>query len=444
MKKLKLLYVDDEPASLDNFRISFGKEFNVLTAASGEEGLAVMAANKDVALVVTDQRMDHMSGVDFLEQLQKDYPDTVRLILTAFTDTAEILDAINRGHAFRYVVKPWETKDLRVVLKQAVDAYQTILKNRELTQAFEAKTLSLDKLKAELEERAAALKGSMEDLDAKEVKFRSVVEAASDAIVTVDGEGLIMFWNQGATEIFGYPAAEALGRPFVDLLPKEDRKAVTKMLKKTSSRSRGGVDRLMDLRGVRKDESEFPMEMSESRWRTKDGSFVTLIIRDISSRKAAEEVLRQREAELETHTHNLQEVNAALNVLLVRREEDKRELEERVLTNVKRLIMPYMEKLRNNTELSSTQTAYVTILETNLKEIISPVTAKMAAKYLDLTPKEIQIANLIKEGRTNKDIAKVVRVSINTVLFHRHNLRKKLGLLNKKANLRSYLTSLPT
>ena len=162
---------------------------------------------------------------------------------------------------------------------------------------------------------------------------------------------------------------------------------------------------------------------------------------EVEERKLVEEKLREREAELETKANELEEVNVALRVLLKRRDEDKTELGEKILSNVKELVLPYVERLRK-TELTSQSAAYVNILESNLNDIISPFALKLSSKLLGLTPTEIQVANLIKEGKATKDIAVMLHLSPRTVEFHRNNIRKKMGMKNKKANLRSYLQSM--
>jgi len=165
------------------------------------------------------------------------------------------------------------------------------------------------------------------------------------------------------------------------------------------------------------------------------------IIHDISERKRAEEALRQRESELTTKSQELEELNAALKVLLKRREDDKANLQDTVLVNVKELILPYIEKLKRD-HLSPQQTTMVSIIESNIKEIVSPFAAKLSSKFLNLTPTELQVASLVKNGRSSNEIAELMHLSPNTILFHRYNLRRKLGLKQRKVNLRTYLKSL--
>jgi DNA-binding CsgD family transcriptional regulator len=161
----------------------------------------------------------------------------------------------------------------------------------------------------------------------------------------------------------------------------------------------------------------------------------------VVERKQIDQALQKREQELEIKTNNLEEMNSALTVLLKRRDEDKKELEEKVLFNVKELVLQYTEKLRNS-GLDSRQKGFVDVLESNLNSIISPFSRSLSSKYLNLTPLEIQIADLIIQCKTTKEMAAMFNLSTRTIEFHRQNIRKKLGIKNKKANLRSNLLAL--
>lgn len=159
---------------------------------------------------------------------------------------------------------------------------------------------------------------------------------------------------------------------------------------------------------------------------------------DVTERKQAEKEVKKRGREVQIKSRNLEEVNTALKVLLKRREEDKKELEEKVLLNVRELAIPYIEKLKIS-RLNDKQITYVSILEKSLNDIISPFLHNMTLKYSTLTPKEIQVANLVKEGKNSKDIAELMNLSLRAVDFHRGNIRNKLGMKSKKANLQSFL-----
>lgn len=158
-------------------------------------------------------------------------------------------------------------------------------------------------------------------------------------------------------------------------------------------------------------------------------------------RRMAEEALKQREQALELKSRSLEEANTALKVLLKHREEDKATIEEQVLANVRKLVLPYVENLKH-LKLNESQMAQVRVIEANLQEIVSPFLRNLTSTYLSLTPREIQVANLIKEGRTTKEMTDILNISATAIDFHRKNLRSKLGIKNKRNNLRSHISTL--
>jgi DNA-binding CsgD family transcriptional regulator len=169
--------------------------------------------------------------------------------------------------------------------------------------------------------------------------------------------------------------------------------------------------------------------------------FVVVCHENVTPLKLAEEMIRERERELALNTRNLEEVNTALRVLVAQREKDKRELEERVVSNVRQLVMRYIDKMKE-TRLNDHQMTLLGIIESHLKDVISPFLQKASALNMQLTPGEIQVAALVREGLTTKEIAGTLNISAHAVDFHRKNIRGKLGLNRKKSNLRSYLLSL--
>ena len=165
------------------------------------------------------------------------------------------------------------------------------------------------------------------------------------------------------------------------------------------------------------------------------------MVREIEERKQIEASLRQKEEELRKQAVHLQETNTALKILLNQREQDKEELEEKVMGNVKERILPYIEKLQA-TRLDKNQTSCLEILAANLEEIISPYLKKLSVQFQNFTPMQIQVADLVKAGKTTKEISDILHLSDRAIEFHRNSIRRKLGLKNQKINLRTYLLSL--
>ena len=130
-RSFEILVVDDEEDNLDAFRFAFRKSFSLHYALGGEEGLELLE-RLDAAVVVSDQRMPGMSGVDFLKKAKERRPDAVGILLTAYTDLPVLIDALNSGAVERYIQKPWDSKELTIVLRQAISGFATVRENRRL------------------------------------------------------------------------------------------------------------------------------------------------------------------------------------------------------------------------------------------------------------------------------------------------------------------------
>ena len=170
-------------------------------------------------------------------------------------------------------------------------------------------------------------------------------------------------------------------------------------------------------------------------------SNVRLAFHQIKINKELQEVHDHLEERVKEKTVHLEEANIALRVLLRKRDQDKVELEEKILANVKLLIEPHMESLKNS-NLDPNQKEHLNLMESSLKEIISPFSQRLTSKYVGLTPGELEVAYLVKEGKRTKDIAQVLNLSDKTIEDYRKQLRAKLGIKNKRINLRTYLLSL--
>ncbi|MEM9803784.1 MAG: response regulator [Cyanobacteria bacterium P01_D01_bin.56] len=125
-QKPRLLVVDDEPDNLDLLYRTFRREYQVLRAESGRQALEILENNGEVAVIISDQRMPEMNGTEFLSKTVPDFPDTVRIILTGFTDVEDLVQAINNGQVYRYITKPWEPETLKELVHEATDTYKSI------------------------------------------------------------------------------------------------------------------------------------------------------------------------------------------------------------------------------------------------------------------------------------------------------------------------------
>lgn len=128
-QKPKMLVVDDEPDNLDLLYRTFRRDFNVFKADSGITALDVLAAEGEVAVIISDQRMPEMKGTEFLSKTVPRFPDTMRIILTGFTDVEDLVDAINSGQVYKYITKPWDPNELKSVVQRAAETYE-LLKQR--------------------------------------------------------------------------------------------------------------------------------------------------------------------------------------------------------------------------------------------------------------------------------------------------------------------------
>lgn len=154
-----------------------------------------------------------------------------------------------------------------------------------------------------------------------------------------------------------------------------------------------------------------------------------------------QERLRGREIELENQRLNLEQADSAIRTMMKYSQSDRAQVEEQVLINVKQTVQPYLEKLRRS-GLTERQRSYLDILESSLANIVSPFVRVLSSDYIDLTPTELQVAQLIKEGKNTKEISAILNLSLNTIMTHRYKIRSKLGLLNKKNNLHTFLKTM--
>ncbi len=263
------------------------------------------------------------------------------------------------------------------------------------------------------------------------------VDNALDPIIWLGRRGEIIYVNDAACKAVGYTRDELLSMSAYDIALDMSTEQWEELWE--ARKEQGGL--LSEIGQRRKDGSVYWAEVSSRYLQYNGNEYVWVTIRDITKRKRAQEALEERERELQIKSDNLEEANAALRVLLRHRDEDKEALENSILAHVRELVSPYVEKLGSG-HLSDVQRTYLGLIESGLSDIVSPFVQKMTSAHSHFTPTEVQIANLIKGGKTSKEIAKLMNVCTGTVEAHRNNIRKKLGLSNKSINLQTYLLSM--
>jgi PAS domain S-box-containing protein len=293
-----------------------------------------------------------------------------------------------------------------------------------------------------------------EALRESEQRLSDIIEFLPDATFAIDLNGFVIAWNRAMEEMTGVKARDITGKgnyEYALTFYGKRRPILIDLILKPDARIERGYSVLKKERDLLIIETNVPEVKGQKAflWAKASplydsrGNIVGAIesIRDITDRKLAEEAVKKRGKELEIKTHELEELNAALRVLLKHREEDRDELEERMLLNIRKLVLPYLEKLRTS-RMDTRDMAHINILESNLKDLISPFARRLSTKFINLTSREIQIANFIKEGLTSKEIADIMNVSTSAVNIHRYRIRKKMGITNNKHNLQAFLSTL--
>lgn len=273
---------------------------------------------------------------------------------------------------------------------------------------------------------------------AAELQFTQfAVDRAAVGIIWIKEDASILYVNDETCRSLGYLRKELLDMTIHDINPEYKKETWGKVWRDVKRLGSITIETLYKS----KDEMIFPVELTGNYMEYDGQGYICAIVRDITERKKTEDSLKRREEELQVESNRLEEANTALKVLLKHREEDKKEMEEKFLSNIKELILPYVVKLKKS-RLDSNQMAYLEIIEANMNDIVSPFLQRMSLKYSNFTQTEIQVANFIKVGKTTKEIAELMNVSKGTIDTHRNNIRSKLGLNRKKVNLRAYILSI--
>lgn len=263
-----------------------------------------------------------------------------------------------------------------------------------------------------------------------------------DGLSEIDEHQVTTYANEMLCKMWGRSRDEIIGKKVDQFLDDDNKKILSRQLEER----RKGERKPYEIIWTKKDGSKLHTIMTPTPYFDDKGNFKGsfAVITDISKQKKERNLLemmvKQRTRELENKTRSLEEVNTALRVLLKKREEDKHILEERMLLNVRELVIPYIERMKQ-APLNERQEGCLDIIESTLNDIVAPFLHKLSLEFLNLTPSEIQVANLVKFGKTTKEIAQILNLSGKTIEFYRKSIRKKVGITNKAINLHTFLSS---
>jgi PAS domain S-box-containing protein len=283
-----------------------------------------------------------------------------------------------------------------------------------------------------------------------EDRLRTILESMPVMLVAFDERGDVVGWNEHCEKVTGYSRDEVIKPVSLWKLFYPDRKYRRWIFSRLAELGNHFFNLELDV--LCKDGSKKIVSWSNiSDQYPVPGWDSWGIGIDVTEIKEAHEILEEanvkleklidkKTKELDEKAARLEELHSALKVLVSAREDYKRELEKSVMSNVKQLRKPHLDVLKKS-QLNKDQMLYFGVLESHIDEIISPFSREMSSGNYNFTPQEIKVASLIRESITTKEIAKLLRISQSAVIFHRHNIRKKLGLIKKKVNLESYLQS---
>jgi len=325
-----------------------------------------------------------------------------------------------------------------------------------------AKKPTYEELKLKNKELESLLEDKSENTVKKMAEFFNL---SVDLLCVADMDGHFTLVNKAFETTLGYSKKELYKRPYTDFVHPDDLDVTV-----------GARDLLLE---------GYKITRFENRYRCKDGSYKWLewtcmpvlekrinyaVARDITqlkqleedlkgklvqrvaqrtaslqektqSLKTANKELKKKERELKEKNYNLEELNIALKTLVSHKQENQQELEEKITAKMNTLVKPYLTKLAKICP-ETKQKNFITIIDANLREITSPFSRNLTSGYIHLTSTEIQVADLIKNSHSNKEVAEMLHLSPDTVIGHRKNIRKKLGITNTPKNLSAYLKTL--
>jgi PAS domain S-box-containing protein len=409
----RLLIVDDEAiiaTDLEDRLSSNG--YDVAGIATSGEKAVRQAGKLRPDLVIMDIVMPGpMDGIAAAAAIRDSYGIPV-VFLTAHADE-EFMDRAKAVGPLGYILKPFNEAQIYATLEIA-------LHNGQLER----------------------------QLRKSEARYRAIVDEVEDLICRFDPDLRLLFFNEAVCQFFDRSAEALHSARFTDLLSSDKVESFQRCVAGLDDTRQNGVfEHVVDSVGNGKCWLQWSLRVLLDD--TGQPAEYQAVGRDITVRMGIEDTLRksnralehQRETDsrdLAEKTAQLAELETTLKVIMRYQEADRDSVQQSVISNVQGLILPFVERIRQClTDPSSL--AYLEVVETGLADIVSPFMRRMASTFANLTPAEIRVSHFIKQGRTTKEIADLLNLSTRTIEAYRNSIRKKMGIANRKVNLRSYL-----
>lgn len=431
-----ILIVDDRAEDRRLLRcIAEHHGYQVLEAAHGAEAL-VMAEKHRPDLIISDALMPDMDGFQFLRQVKgdeklRDIPFIVYSAAYLRHDDMQL--ALNLGAA-SYIVKPKAPLELWAEVERSMRSDH----NKVVTQSSLKEE---DYLRQYSQSVVAQLAQKIEELEASESLYRSLVNTMADGVILFSADGAINTFNAAACKILGRSAAEISGwscERFAEVTVHGDESPFLSTEHPIIHTLQSGHPQSNVEMGIKKYDGRrawisVNTRSLASNIESNPPHAVIATFHDITARKKAQAALEQKAAELAN-------ANLAMKVILNHNREAEQELKEKMVANIEGLVLPYLNQLDGYLKRDDARQC-LDVARRTIKECASSFSKDMAASVLGLTPREVQIADLVRRGITNKEIAAQLNLSVGTVSFYRDSIRDKLGIKNRKINLRTYLVS---
>ncbi|WP_026885925.1 hybrid sensor histidine kinase/response regulator [Clostridium beijerinckii] len=304
-KKYTILLIDDELANLEALTRLLEEEYDVIKAENGFEALNILkdeSCSKKINLIISDQRMPGMTGVELLKQTISIVPNAIRIILTGFMDVKDIIDSINEGHIYKFLLKPLEADELLISVKRALETYDLKMKNIKLI---------------------GELKQTNKKLKKSEVYLSTIFNSVSDAILIHDFNGIIIKVNDTANRLYGYLHDELIGMSIKDIISKNSPYIYDDILKLINDRKRNKINIPVTLEAISIDKyhKEFWVESNSRAIIFNEQKVVIATVRDITERKnielkSKEEALELEKLRTEFFANISHELRTPLNIIL--------------------------------------------------------------------------------------------------------------------------------